>query len=95
MSIILYKGDIRSHFLDQEPALSLDVLGWWGAVTSPFSTDGDLAGTPVSFSLSVRNMCCSQVEQDVLRQDAAVLRYAPRVIRTKRAQKFASFSEAV
>ena len=37
-------------------------------------------------------MCCSQVEQDVLRQDAAVLRYASSVIRTKRAQKFASFS---
>jgi hypothetical protein len=55
-------------------------------------TEGDLAGTPVSFSLSVRNMCCSQVEQDVLRQDAAVLRYAPRVIRTKRAQQSAPFS---
>jgi hypothetical protein len=58
---------------------------------SPFSIEGDLAGTPVSFSLSVRNMCCSQVEQDVLRQDAAVRRYASSVIRTKREQKFASF----
>lgn len=59
---------------------------------SPFYMEVDLAGTPVSFSLSVRNMCCSQVEQDVLRQDAAVLRYASSVIRTKRAQNFASFS---
>jgi hypothetical protein len=92
MSMILHNRDIRSYFLDQEPASSLDVLGWRGAVMSPFSADGDLAGTPVSFSLSVRNMCCSQVEQDVRRQDAAVLRSASSVIRTTRAQKFASFS---
>jgi hypothetical protein len=59
---------------------------------SPFYMEGDLAGTPVSFSPSVRKMRCSQVEQDVRRQDAAVLRYASSVIRTKRAQKLASFS---
>jgi hypothetical protein len=92
MSIIRDKGDIRSYFLDHEPASSLDVLGWCGAVMSPFHPDGDLAGTPVSFSLSVHKMCCSQVEPDVRRQEAAVLRYASSVIRTKRAQKFASFS---
>jgi hypothetical protein len=44
-----------------------------------------------SFSLSVRSMRCSQVGPDVRRQDAAVLRYEPRVIRTKRAQKTAPF----
>jgi hypothetical protein len=59
---------------------------------SPFHPEGDLAGTSVSFSPSVRKMCCSQIGQDVLRQDAAVLRYAPRVIRTKRAQKSPPFS---
>ena len=69
-----YKGDIRSHFLDCEPASSLDCLGWRGAVMSPFCSDGDLAGTPVSFSPSVRRMRCSQVGGDVLRQDATVLR---------------------
>jgi hypothetical protein len=37
-------------------------------------------------------MRCSQVGQDVLRQDAAVLRYAPRGIRTMRAQQSAPFS---
>jgi hypothetical protein len=92
MSIIPHKGDIRLQFLDDEPASSLDVLGWRGAVMSPFDPAGDLAGTPVLFSLSVRNMRCSQVEQDVLRQEAAVLRYASSVIRTKRAQKSAPFS---
>jgi hypothetical protein len=45
----------------------------------------------VLFSLSVRIMCCSQVEQDVLRQDAAVLRYASSVIRTERAQQSTQF----
>jgi hypothetical protein len=35
---------------------------------------------------------CSQVGRDVSRQDAAVLRYAPRVIRTMCAQKSARFS---
>jgi hypothetical protein len=59
---------------------------------SSFYTEGDLAGMPVLFSPSVRKMCCSQVGQDVLRQDAAVLRYAPRVIRTKRVQKSPPFS---
>jgi hypothetical protein len=52
---------------------------------------GDLAGTPVSFSPSVRRRRCSQAENDVLRQDAAVRRYAPRVIRTMCAQKPARF----
>jgi hypothetical protein len=55
MSIILCKGDIRSHFLDQEPASSLDVLGWRAVVMSPFYLDGDLAGMLVLFSPSVRN----------------------------------------
>jgi hypothetical protein len=47
---------------------------------------------PGSFSLSVRRRRCSQVGLDVLRQDAAVLRYAPRVIRIMCAQKSAWFS---
>jgi hypothetical protein len=64
MSIILYKGDIRSYLPDHEPASLLDVLGWRGAVMSPFHTDGDLAGTPGSFSPSVRrNRRGSQVER--------------------------------
>ena len=46
---------------------------------------------PVSFSLSVRRRCCSQVGQDVLRQDAAVRRYAPRGIRIMRAQQSPPF----
>jgi hypothetical protein len=58
---------------------------------SLFSTDGDLERTPVLFSLSVRNMRGSQVEQDILRQDAAVLRYTSCVIRTKRAQQSTQF----
>jgi hypothetical protein len=91
MSIILDKGDIRSHLSDREPASSLDVLGWCGAVMSPFYPEGDLAGTPCWFSPSVRRQRCSQVGCDVLRQHAVVLRYAPRVIRTKRAQKSAPF----
>jgi hypothetical protein len=58
---------------------------------SPFHPDGDLAGTPGSFSPSVRRRRCSQAGGDVLRQEAAVLRYASRVIRIMRAQKFAPF----
>jgi len=58
---------------------------------SPFYSEGDLAGTPVSFSPSVRRMRGSQAERDVLRQDAPVRRYAPRVIRTKRAQQSTRF----
>jgi hypothetical protein len=46
----------------------------------------------VSSSPRVRRRRCSQVGRDVLRQDAAVLRYASRVIRTMRAQKSAPFS---
>jgi hypothetical protein len=34
---------------------------------SPFYMEGDLAGTPVLFSPSVRRRRCSQVGQDVLR----------------------------
>jgi hypothetical protein len=37
-------------------------------------------------------MRCSQVEQDVLRQEAVVLRYTPHVILTKPAQKLTPFS---
>jgi len=66
------------------------MLVW--ALMSSFYAEGDLAGTPVSFSPSVRKRRCSQVERAVLRQDAAVLRYAPRGIRTKRAQKPPRFS---
>jgi hypothetical protein len=58
---------------------------------SPFYTEGDLAGTSVSFSPSVRRMRCSQVGRNVLRQDAAVRRYAARVIRTMRAQPSTRF----
>jgi hypothetical protein len=67
MSIILHNRDIRSHFSDRAPASSLEFLGWCGAVMSPFHTEGDLAGTPVPFSPSVRKMRCSQVGQDVRR----------------------------
>jgi hypothetical protein len=64
MSIILYKGDSRSHFLEREPALPLDVLGWGGVVMLPFHIEGDQAGTPGSFSPSVRrNRRGSQVER--------------------------------
>jgi hypothetical protein len=73
-SIILHKGDIRSHVSDREPASSPDGLCWLGSLMSPFYVEGDLAGTPVSFSPSVRSMRGSQVGRDVLRQDAAVLR---------------------
>jgi hypothetical protein len=62
---------------------------------SPFSPDGDLAGTPVVFSPSVRRRRGSQVVRDVRRQKATVLRYAPRLIRTKRAQQSAPFSGRV
>ena len=58
---------------------------------SPFYTEGDLEGRYFSFSPSVRSRRRSQVERAVLRQDAAVRRYAPRVIRTMRAQKSAPF----
>ena len=58
---------------------------------SPFSPEGDLRGTPVLFSPSVRRMRCSQVRCDVLRQEAAILKYAPLVIRTLCAQKPAPF----
>jgi hypothetical protein len=92
MSIILHNRDIRSRLSDREPASSLDVLGWIGVVMSPFYLEGDLAGTPVSFSPSVRRMRCSQAGRDVLRQEAAVRRYAPRVIRIIYAQKSAPFS---
>src|SRR5262245_24018874 len=57
-----------------------------------FYPEGDLTGTPVSFSPSVRKKRCSQVGRAVLRQDAAVLRYTPRVILTKPAQKLTPFS---
>jgi hypothetical protein len=71
MSRILHNGDIRSHFSDREPASSLDLLGQVGAAMSPFYADGDLAGTPVSFSPSVRKLRGSQVGWAVLRQDIA------------------------
>jgi site-specific recombinase XerD len=58
---------------------------------SPFYTEGDLEGSPVSFSPNVRRMRCSQVGRDVLRQDAAVRRYAHRVIRTTHAQQSTRF----
>jgi DDE superfamily endonuclease len=90
--MIRHNRDLKSHVSDGEPALSLDCIGWVEASRSPFSIDGDLAGTSVSFSPSVRTMRCSQVEQDVLRQAAAVLRYTPRLIRTKRAQQSTPFS---
>jgi hypothetical protein len=48
---------------------------------------GDLEGAPVLFSPSVRKRRCSQVGRTVLRQNTTVRRYAPRVIRTKRAQQ--------
>jgi hypothetical protein len=91
MSIILHNRDIRSLLSDRALASSLHVLGWCGASMSPFYSEGDLAGRPASFSQSVRKRHCSQVGRDVLRQDAAVRRYAPRDIRTKRAQKVPRF----
>ena len=91
MSIILHNRDIRSHLSDCKPASSLDFLGWCGASMSPFYTEGDLEGRYFSFSPSVRSRRRSQVERAVLRQDAAVRRDAPRVIRTMRAQKSAPF----
>ena len=60
-------------------------------IVSHSVTEGDLQGTPVSFSPSVPRRRCPQVGQDVLRQDAAVLRSAPRIIRTMCAQKPAAF----
>ena len=65
------------------PAPPLPFVCWLGSSMSPFYTEGDLAGTPVSFSPSVRNMCCSQVGRDVLRQETAVLKYTSRGIRTE------------
>ena len=56
MSMILHNRDLRSHFSDGEPALSLDCIGWVEASRSPFYIEGDLEGTPVSFSPSVRKM---------------------------------------
>jgi hypothetical protein len=50
-----------------------------------------VVGTPVLFSPRVRRRRCSQAGQDVLRQDAAVLRYVPRAIRIMHAQKSAPF----
>ena len=90
---MLDKGDLRSHVLDDESASSLDVWGWRGAVMSPFYAEGDLADTPFSFSPSVRKKRCSQAGRDVLRQNAAVLRCASRVIRTMCAQQSAWFSD--
>jgi hypothetical protein len=89
--MILHNRDIRSQVTDREPASSLDVLGWVGASMSPFYTEDDLEDTPVTFSPRVRRRRGSQVGRDVRRQDAAVRRYAPRVIRTTRAQKPAPF----
>jgi hypothetical protein len=51
-----------------------------------------MKGTESLFSPSVRRPRCSQVGGDVLRQDAAVRRYAPRGIRTMRAQQSALFA---
>ena len=51
-SIILHKGDIRSHVSDRESAPALRFLGWFGSSMSPLYTEGDLEGTPVSFSPS-------------------------------------------
>jgi hypothetical protein len=90
-SMILYKGDISSHVSDCAPASAQDFLGWFKAALSPFYPEGDLAGTPGSFSPSVRRRRGSQVGQDVLRQDTAVRRHAPRLIRTKRAQQSPRF----
>ena len=92
MSIILQNGDIRSDLSDGVPAPFLPGVRGVGSSMSRFSTDGDLAGTLVSFSPSVRRMRCSQVEPEVLRQEALVLRYTPHVILTKRAQKLTPFS---
>jgi pimeloyl-ACP methyl ester carboxylesterase len=92
MSIILHKGDMRSDLSDGAPAPLLPYVCCVGSLMSLFYLDGDLAGTPGSFSPSVRRMCCSQVGQGVLRQNAAVRRYMSRVIRTMRAQQSALFS---
>jgi hypothetical protein len=51
-----------------------------------------MKGTESLFSPSVRRPRCSQVGGDVLRQDAAVRRYASRVIRIMCAQQLAPFS---
>jgi hypothetical protein len=56
MSIILYKGDIRSYLSDCVPAPPLPYVCWLGSSMSPFYPEGDLAGMLVSFSLSVRRM---------------------------------------
>src|ERR1700752_5053812 len=91
MSIILHNRDIRALLSDRELASSLHVLGRVWASMAPFYPEGDLAGTPVLFSPSVRKMCCSQVGRDVLRQPTVVRRYASRVIRIMRAQKVPPF----
>lgn len=57
----------------------------------PACAAGHIARGP-PFSPSVRRLRGSQVRGDVLRQHAAVLRSAPRLIPTKCAQKPASFS---
>jgi hypothetical protein len=67
MSMIRHNRDIRSLVSDRAPASSLPVLGWLGASMSPFDTEGDLAGTPVSFSPSVRRRRGSQAGRAVLR----------------------------
>jgi hypothetical protein len=92
MSMILYKGDIRSHVSDCAPASAQDFLGWLKAAMSPFYPESDPAGTPVPFSPSVRKRRGWQAGRDVLRQDTAVRRYVPRVICTAFAQKSARFS---
>jgi hypothetical protein len=91
MSIILHKGDIRSYLSDGATALPVPCVCWLGSSMSPFYADGDLAGTPGSFSPSVRRMRCSQAGQAVRRQDTAVRRHAPRLIRIMRAQKSVPF----
>jgi hypothetical protein len=90
-SILRHNRDIRSHVSAHEPDSSLDCLCWCGASMSPFDTEGDLEGRYVSFSPSVRSRRGSQAGCAVLRQDATVRRYAPRVIRTMRAQPSALF----
>jgi hypothetical protein len=67
MSMILYNRDIRSLLSDHAPASCLDVLGWLGVSMSLFYPEGDLAGTPVLFSPSVRRWRGSQAGRDVLR----------------------------
>ena len=65
----------------------------WRDVPDDTSTSVDTihGHTIPPFSPSVRRRRCSQVGQDVRRQNAPVRRYAPRVIRTKRAQQSRRF----